>query len=289
MIYDIGGNVVPSAYNMSGENAVAAYDIDAEQVYPDTPLIIKVMTYNVGQWYIGTGTNVPADKDTYYYNLQNSMIADNDADIVIIEEYWKEFSQTGRTAKSMLEQYYPYIHEQGGDSGYFGRCICSKYPIYNYRVNTYANETDRYYDDCIIQVYNKRIHILVTHLGTTVENRAPQITTLISYLGNKDYFICGGDYNTPHGYSAPPDKTEIQSFLTAGFNLANCSTLGDFITSSNDPTSPTTWKGWIDNICSSANLTPIAAYVDNRKLDAYRDGLITKVDHMPFIATLQLH
>ena len=284
-VYDINGNPIQTIYNVDGEGIPNCYDINGNPLI--IPTSIKVMTYNVGGWYEGTGTNVPANKKEAMYALQTGMIEDNDPDILIIQEYLANFSADGTSAYTMLQSLFPYVHVKTSGT-YYGRAICSKYPITNYTEHYYTNDSNRYFDSCTITINGIPIKVVDTHLGLTPEDRSPQITELISYLSTLGRFLCGGDYNTPHSsLGTPIDKTEIQPFFTAGFYLANCSTLGDFITSENDP-DPQTWKGWIDNICSSQNMIPVSAYVDESKLTAYSDGLIDKIDHMPFVVTYQV-
>ena len=285
-VYNKSGNAIQTVYDVDGIGVSNCYDINGIPLL--VPLSVKVMTYNVGGWYCGTGTNVPANKKEDMYALQTGMIEDNDPDILIIQEYLADFSADGTSALTMLQGLFPYVHTKTSGT-YYGRAICSKYPITDYTEHYYTNDSNRYYDSCTITINGIPITVLDTHLATTTEGRGAQITQLINYLSGLNRFVCGGDYNTPYVESGFDfDNSELQPFFTAGINLANCSTLGYFITNSNNPTSPTNWKGCIDNICSSQNMIPVSAYVDESKLTAYGDGLIERVDHMPFIATYQV-
>lgn len=285
-IYNIDGIQAFHAYRINGESVSSAYDVYGEQVFSTSHPLIKVMTYNVGQWYIGSGTNVPADKDAQYYDIQSRMIAENAPDVLCIQEYWKIFSKTGRTAKSMLEQFFPYIHEQGGDSGYFGRCICSKYPISNYTVRTFTNNSSRYYDSCIINIDNFPVAFINTHLDTDDSKRYAQALELISYLSTINSFVACGDYNMLDCKSASgTDYIQIiEPILNAGFNSANCSDFG-FLTTYYGGNTTDTWDGCLDNIVTSHNIEITDAFVDETKLT---DGITDKIDHMPLIATLQI-
>ena len=286
MVYDINGVTINNAYALNGTPLQTVYDIHGTAIPLSRPTL-KVMTYNVGQWYTGGGDNVPADKDAAYYALQNSMIQNADADVLFINEYWKVMSKTGRTALSMLQQYFPYIHEQGGDSGYYGRCICSKYPISQYTVHLYSNEAQRYYDTCVISVNGIAITLVVTHLATD-SKRNTQITELITFLNGLNRFICGGDFNTltitgTVTTEAADYSSIIVPLLQAGFHCANCSEQGFMVTYSDSPTG--TYVGCLDNIITSGNITITDAYVDETKLS---DGLTERTDHMPLIATLTI-
>lgn len=286
MIYNINGTTLNQAYSMNGNTLSSAFNVSGEQIYPKNT--IKVMTYNCGQWYTGGGDNVPADKDAVYYALQNGMIATNNADVLLIQEYLKVFSKSGRTAKSMLEQYFPYIHEQGGDSGYYGRCICSKYPISDYTVHNYSNDANRYYDTCTISVDGIDITFVNTHLDTDETKRLQNIAQLVPFLQTLDRFVCAGDMNT----MITPDTANTNStqyinnvkpFVDAGFKTANfrAVTNGFKVTYIDG-----TWYGYLDNIYASASFSVDNVYVDTAK---ETDGLSDKIDHMPLIATLQIN
>lgn len=279
-IYNISGAELFEANDIAGSDLEYAYNLGGDIVFRKAPPVLKVMTYNVGQWYIGGGDNVPADKDAEYYALQNGIFERNDVDIACIEEYWDTFSKTGRTALSMLSQYFPYIHTEGGASGYFGRAICSKYPLENWTHHYYSNENRRYFDSAEIVINGVRVTIVVTHLATD-SKRYDQITQLISYLSTLDRFICCGDFNTLTYYHTETTGSEdyiniIHPLLEAGFSVANCDGNGDYITY-NDAS----WNGYLDNIITSGTLADI--HVDTEKLE---DEIVDKVDHMPLIATV---
>lgn len=285
-IYDADGNQLYACYDADGNSLNSAYDADGTLIFQRDAPVIKVMTYNVGQWYIGTGTNVPADKDADYYALQNSMIQNADADVLFINEYWDTFSKTGRTALSLLEQYFPYIQTQGGSSGYYGRAICSKYPLGTWEHHSYTNESNRYYDSTTITVSDRQIKLVVTHLEPRdASKRYAQITELISYLSSLNRFICGGDLNTVTITGSVTTEADdytniITPLLNAGFNCANNESQF-LVTYSDEPTG--TYVGCLDNIITSANISITDAYVDTTKLT---DSIADKTDHMPLIAEL---
>lgn len=282
MVYTFQGAEALAIFNKNGAISNKGYSTDGEEVYSYTPKSIKIMQYNVGQWYQGRNSNVPSDKFDLYYSLQNGMITEHNPDILIIEEYWKLFSSNGYEAKTMLQQHFSYIHEQGGESGYFGRCVCSKYPIFNYAVNLFSNEPNRYYDQCDVLINGVSIKLIITHLGTTKEIRELQITELINKLKEFKYFILGGDMNTP--YNADPTTIEeIERFSDEGFVLANCGEFGDIDTAPSGG-----WIGWIDNIITSNTISITDAYADTTKVELYNQGIIAIVDHLPLISTCQI-
>jgi len=286
MIYDADGEKVLSAYGVDGQLLSAAYAKDGTKVYP----ALKVMSYNVGQWYVGGGDNVPAAKDADYYALQNGMLLQDDPDILCIQEYWKVFSKAGRTAKSILEQYFPYIHEQGGDSGYFGRCVCSKFPISDYTVHLYTGEASRYYDSCTVTVNGTPITVVNTHLGLTQTDRDAEIAELIDFLDDQTRFLCCGDFNTVIVYDDPTSATttsqeyidNVKPFIDEGFHSANFTEFGFLCTQVKNGGAR---KLCLDTVYTSANIEITDAYTDTTKLN---DGLTDEVDHLPIMAEILL-
>lgn len=292
-VYGKTGNPLQSVFTIGGQLLTASFAKDGTQVFPDEPQpseSIKVMTYNVGQWYIGTATNVPADKDAEYYTLQNGMIATANPDILFLCEYFDQFSKTGRTAASMLDQYFPYRVNYGGGSGYMGRAICSKYPLSNYtRHNFTAGNTQYYYDSAEVTIDGQTITLVVLHLMTNPESsRYLQAQELLAYLKTLGTFIAAGDYNTGISPDYGSDNTEsavyahyIKLFTDEGFHVANCGDFG-FLTTCIDGSD---YRWDIDNIITSADIVITSAHVDTTK---QTDSIADKIDHMPLIAELNI-
>lgn len=290
-IFAINGAELYSACDMQGDELSTAYSISGDVIYTKTKTV-KVMTYNVGTWYYGGHNNVPVEKDVEYYSLQNGMIERDNPDILCMNEYCKQFSKTGRTALSMLEQYFPYIHEQGGDnpsaSNANGRCIASKYPITNYTVRNFNDGSGLYYDSCTITVNGIPITVVVTHLyysASDATRRISELRTIISFMQTQERCIVCGDLNTLDckSTSGADYISMIQLLLDAGFHIANCGNFGFLVTYSDEPVG--TYTGCLDNIVTTANIGILSASVDTTKLS---DGLSEKTDHMPLIATLQI-
>lgn len=281
-VYNKNGELLSKVYGRSGNLLSAAYSKDGTQIFPDGPVTLKVMTYNIGAWYDGKGTNVPADKDEAYFNLQYGTLADNDPDILFLEEYWDQFSQAGRTAISFLSQLFPYVYPVNGNTKYFGRCFCSKYPLSGYQQRLYSGQNERYYDTIIANINGQNVTLCVTHLGLTSDVRATQAQELLTFAQTvQTPLIIAGDFNTA---SSRPDGTDYNNvllpFLNAGYSLANCGDFGRLITYMDLEYG----NGALDNIIFSEQFTITNVYVDNRK---ETDQLSEHIDHMPLIATAE--
>lgn len=286
MIYSIDGTPLNAVYGIDGSELDQAYSIDGDLIYQKEPVTLKVMSYNIGGWYDGQGTNVPANKDSAYYALQSGIFENNDADVLCMQEYMTQFSST-RTAESVLSPYFQYRNcRQVGT--YYGRGICSKYELSDYTVNTYTDNANRYYDKAYITVGGRRIAVFTTHFDPhSFDNRKLEVQQLITALSNEEYFICCGDYNVlTIRIDGDTDTSEdyleiVKPLLDAGFHCANWSTEG-FI--------PTMGAhqllACIDGIITSANIDVINAYADQSKLN---DSAVEYVDHVAFVAVLQIN
>lgn len=282
MIYNKNGTALSSAYSVSGQSLQSAYDVDGNIVFQKD---IKVCTYNVGGWYIGSGTNVPADEDSAYYALQNGMIGSIDADILCLEEYWGVFSRTGRTALSLLNQYYPYIQSAGGTTQYMGRAICSKYPIINYTQHTFSGET-RYYDCAEINISGETVYVFVTHLHpsdpTTRIAEAVELFNFIQSQGYQKYIVCG-DFNS--NLFDPMTEVNLaiyKQFLDVGCTLANDGVFGILNTACNSSDWSEAFA--IDNIICSDAFSIESVQTDLTKTT---DSIVEKIDHIPLYAVIK--
>lgn len=290
-IYDAQGNQLTEAFDVSGNSLQTAYDADGNVIFSKSNVHLKIMEYNVGGWYIGDGTNVPSAKDADYYALQNSMIQNADTDILCICEYWDVFSQTGRTALSLLQQYFPYIHAENGTNQYYGRCICSKYPITDYVTNIYSTGSDgvRYFDKATIDVDGDMIDVIVTHLHPSNQNfKIAQATQLFNYtqtLTNK-WIVCGDFNSTLMNPFSTTNAAIYNQFLNAGDHLANGSTFGIFPTACNSDN----WASdsfAIDQIITSPTIIIDSVWTDLTKTtDALEEG---KIDHIPLLALVTVY
>ena len=293
-IYDINGQTISDAYDVDGQSLDYAYDVEGEEVFRKAPLSLKLMTYNVGQWYLGNHDNVPSSLDAEYYALQNGMIQSQDADILFLEEYTLQFSKTGRTALSLLQQYYPYIHERGisnpsSSSGAYC-CLCSKYPISNYVHHNFADGYGMYYDTCTITIGNIEVFAVITHFYWVMNSeaatavRVAEAQQILNAISGKQYVILAGDFNTFDFFStSSADYAVMKVFLDAGYSIANGGAFG-FLRTWTDQTTATDML-CLDNIVVTPNITFDDVYTDTTKLT---DSIVEKVDHIPLVAEVTI-
>lgn len=289
-IYAKDGTQLYSAYKTDGTELLSAYDVDGNVIFTKD-LTFKVCTYNVGGWYIGSGTNVPTDKDAAFYALQDSIISSIDADVLCLEEFWTTFSQSGRTAASLLSQYYPYIQTAGGNTTYTGRAICSKFPIVSYTQHTFSGES-RYYDCAVINIKGVLCHVFVTHLHPSdIPTKIAEATELFNFIqsqGYEKYIVCG-DYNST--LYDPMSETNLaiyKQFMDVGCTLANDGAFGILNTACNSAD----WANdafAIDNIICSAPFAIDSVATDLTKITNAAVLAAGKIDHIPLYANITIN
>lgn len=283
-VYDNSGNQLYDIANVDGKSLLSAYYVSGDSVFQRG---LKVCTYNVGGWYIGTGENVPASLDNAYYALQNGIIDRINADILCINEFWTAFSASGRTAASLLSQYYQYIETRDGGTKYAGHAICSKYPISSYTQHYFSGETTRYYDDAVITIDSNPVHVIVTHLHPSDSDiRVAEATELCNYVKTlADPFIICGDFNNGlHDPFTELNHAIYDQFINYGCSLANGGAFGIFKTYCNG----TDWANVgsaLDNIIVSSAITITSVGTDTTKTD---DSIVDVIDHIPLFATMSL-
>ena len=159
-IYDYSANKYDYGNNLNGEYQNVLYDFNGNAIIDTDPIVFKVMTYNVGQWFNGNGYIVPGtpidqnvadnlnisssllgkypniinDYDSLFYAIQNETFNRNDVDIAFLCEYKSAFSRKARSAISLLHPYLPYYASDdvstNVDSDYYGHAVYSKYKSY---------------------------------------------------------------------------------------------------------------------------------------------------------------
>lgn len=291
MIYSVDGQELTKAYAIDGTELNKGYDVDGtviwekEIIEPD----FTFMTYNVGQWYTGIGSLAPAEKEQNYYNLQYSIINASKADIACFNEYRYTMGASGQSASVFLNQWFPYVQGQAGSSGYFGRAVASKYPITNYEIRTYNNES-RYYDSCEITINEKPITIVVTHLAPhEISTRETELSQLMEYLATLDRFILCGDLNTEDCNDKNGEDYQhiIKPLLNMGYHCANnTSAFGFNVTYSYHPIEELYLC--LDNVITSPNIKICTVKTDTTKFTDGLDGADDIIDHVPLIVGLKL-
>lgn len=287
MIYEVDGTPRGTAWDASGRQLTAAYDIEGNQVLAD-PVDMVVMTYNVGQWYIGNGSNIPTAKYAEYYALQREILAKYDADVVGFQEYYDPFS-SGHTVESVIGEYFT-AHVNNAISGYSAKAIYTKgYAIGDYQAISFITGSSQNYIKGSITVGGRTVWLLNAHLATSSQeaNKVAQAAELCAAVSALDYFIIFADFNTVCKSVNDTEYTTImKQFIDAGYHSANCSEQHGFIDTWTGGTSlADTWYP-CDQIITSANISINSVVADQTKVE---DLIDETIDHVPLVAEITIH
>lgn len=287
MIYDADGTPRSTAWDASGGLLASAYDMEGNQLLAE-PVDMVVMTYNVGQWYIGDGGNIPSAKYADYYALQRGIISKYDPDIVAFQEYYDPFS-SGHTVESVIGEYFS-NHVNNATSGYSAKAIYTKdLAIGNYQAVSFQTGSSQNYIKGSITVGGRTVWLLDAHLATSSQesNKVAQAAELFAAVSVLDYFIIFADFNTVCKSVSDTEYTTImKQFIDAGFHSANCSEQHGFIDS---------WTGgkslldtWYpcDHIITSANISINRVVADQTKVE---DLIDETIDHIPLVAEITIN
>lgn len=284
-IYNINGAFTPVVYDVTRLAVSTAYDLDGTVVYTKS-MPLKIMTYNVGQWYTGTVNRVPIAKKDEYYNLQYNTFANNDVDVLFMQEYLNSWCEDDSSAQTDFIE--PFFNDQKvtNPSGYIGHSVCVKNgTIADYISHEFTTHKAYYstYETAKINVGGREINIINTHNDYVLSYQQPQIADLLSAIANMDYFILCGDFNidlATEDTTSEQYQTNIQPFIDAGYNVGNC--VIEWIPTYFGTSSPTGGK-FTDQIVTSTNISIESIYAYTAKLT---DGISDKIDHLPLIAEL---
>lgn len=281
-VYSKDGTALNAVYDVNGNRLAQAYDIDGAPLLPTEPVSLRVATYNVGGWYIGSGTNVPTTKKAQYVNLQQDILAQVNADLVCFQEYWRVFCADGTTAQTVIGSFFTQIETTNATTQYSGHAIGAKgIELEDYQVIPFVHPVAAQpsYDKCYITVGDRRICIINSHLSTAAGGqKEPQSQELFDAVQNEPYFMIFGDWNT----EATDYASIVEKFVNAGYHSANLNGTGNWLATyytSGGVGKPT------DQIITSANITLDAVSVNTLKLT---DGLSDNIDHIPLIAEVTI-
>lgn len=285
-VYNKHGVALDAVYNSSGEPLERAYDAHGNVIFESGErTTLKIMSYNVGQWWTGTGQTVPTAQKSEYYTLQNGTFDSNRPDILFMQEYLNTWCQDGSLASELLNPYFD-NQEVTNPQGMIGHSICTNgIVLSNYTSHNFTTNKGNYptYESAEITVDGKSITIVNTHNDYVLSYQTQEVTDLLAFLANLDSFVLCGDFNINLSTEDTTDDQYLNSvkrFLDAGYHVGNC--VVDWIPTYYGTASPTGGK-FTDQIVTSADIRIDNIYADTAKLT---DGLNDKIDHLPLIVEI---
>lgn len=289
MLYTVNGNAISASYNVHGNPLSRAYDVHGNQI-GGAPL--KVMNYNVGQWYIGTTAKVPVAKRADYFNLHNGIFSRHNADVLILQEALNKWCDDGSTTESLLSPYFDDQKSWRATTNYQGHYICTKgYQMTDAVAHPYSANKGNYpaFESVKINVGGRDVYIVNAHNDYVLSYQKVEIPDLLNVIKDFEYFIMMGDFNVALTETTAHDTTQeqyiynIKPFLDAGYNVGNG--VLEYIPTYFATSSPTGGE-LTDNVITSPNITIDRLYADTTKLT---DSITDKIDHIPLIAEVTIY
>lgn len=282
-VYDKNGNQLQTVYDKDGTPLNAAYSKDGTQIFPDGPVSLTVMSYNV-QWF----TKINSQQA-----MQNEIIAKNHPDIIGFQEASQTQSLPSVGANMVtgysnisISSHYNYL-------AMVSKISLSDVVNVDYQTQDTAGDGSekRAYQKCYIEVGGRNIAWFNTHL--CYKNAAPkyaQMSELFLAAEQEEYCIITGDFNNYGGNISSDDYINMfKPFVDAGYNLANCSPASGFTKTASNLTTASSLEdltNWPDSIIVSGNIDIVDVVFDITKL-SYLDG--NPIDHIPVVATLEIN
>ena len=289
-VYDLDGHVLQNVLNLDGDAVSTAFDLDGNAVYNSSGVRLKLMSYNVGQWYTGSNRPVPTEQKQAYYDLQSGIMLRHRPDILCIQEFLNAWCADGSLAvNDFLNPYFDTIELTNPNSGYIGHAICSNgIQIRNYTSHNFTTNKGNYptFESCEILVGGKVITLINTHNDYTVSYQTQEVTDLLNFIDSLDggSFILCGDFNNEDSEKITTSahyNNCVRRFLEAGYRVGNGAF--DWVKTYYGVVAASINGDYSDSVVCSQDIIIERIYADTTKLT---DDISDKTDHLPFIAEL---
>ena len=147
-----------------------------------------------------------------------NVISDYELDVVGLQEVDKNVGREGPVqdqAKVLAQElgwYYGFSKAIDLAPGQYGNAIISKYPIESYKTVELSSGTEeqRVMGHAVLQVGNKKVNFLNTHLSFTGLNSS-QVQEVKNYVAGLDNYILTGDFNTSPANLTPIGATILKN------------------------------------------------------------------------------
>lgn len=228
------------------------------------------MTYNVGNWYNGSGVPLPDSLVEVYLPLQEGIFKRYNPDIVFMQEFFNTITSS-LPVSDFLRSYY--LYSVDGNTSYNGKAIASKSGVMDIETKVFVNNDalNRNYLKGYTYCNGRKVLLISAHLAINNSIAAMQLEELIKEVEGEEYVVIGVDSNID--ISSTEGKLIFQRITDANLQYVN----KDIVTYPNTSTC-------IDNFILTNNISIKSAYTDKSKL-----GLDTDVDHLPLVSYVEIY
>ena len=249
----------------------------------DAKSVFCVMSYNVGGWYYGVGTNIPQGYVNTFVPCHQEILAKYKPDILACQEFMNPISEYKLAEYYFFDEYYCNFAQAYETSAYDGKALCTSRTMENVSTKnlTSTDGLTRCYQKGYITLNGKKVCVINTHFSLTEEAKITQFNEIMTAVANEEYFIITGDFNiNAIDKASNLYLNTYQKALDKGYKLCNGGAFGDLITYPKDNLA-------IDNIIVSANINIKSVMVDRTK-EKYSTITGLGVDHYPLVAYLEV-
>mgnify|MGYP005948395569 CR=1 FL=1 len=232
--------------------------------------VFGIMTYNVGNWYNGSGVPLPDSLVEVYLPLQEGIFKRYNPDIVFMQEFFNTITSS-LPVSDFLRSYY--LYSVDGNTSYNGKAIASKSGVMDIETKVFVNNDalNRNYLKGYTYCNGRKVLLISAHLAINNSIAAMQLEELIKEVEGEEYVVIGVDSNID--ISSTEGKLIFQRITDANLQYVN----KDIVTYPNTSTC-------IDNFILTNNISIKSAYTDKSKL-----GLDTDVDHLPLVSYVEIY
>lgn len=240
------------------------------QLLPDTPIKLRIGTYNVGHFNQGEPGGYANDDIKNHMQKWRTWIGQQSMDLFFISEWNGTFDQgkTLNAADELLKPYYKNICF-GEEFTWIHNGIATNYHIENVRQVDLTHK-EYYAILADMHIEDKIITLISVHVPWQECCHESSLDMLIEEMKKYEYVICAGDINASN-------DNQLR-FVDNGFNMANGGSEGWFCTWAKDCEKEDTSNAHLDNIITSKNIKIMNVSAPHNDL--------SDRDHWPLLADI---
>lgn len=270
------------------DDRLKTVEVGDNSMYYTGPLdTVAVMTYNVGEWYDGTRTEMPANMYQTFYDLQNEMMSKNFPSVFLAQEYYYQMYPGATNARTMfLEPHFKYIHTDSDTLLTLGKALGTNLPLVSTEMVNFTNPSGvaQKWQKAYIYINGKKVCIANVHLSQVSQTDIlDEVDEIVAAIATEPYFIVAGDFNTRFNGNDQIGAQVLSKFAAIGATPCNAGAFGTFYTYRGSEAIGTSNEA-NDNIFVSSGITIKNVYMDDTKIQAN----LPIQDHVPLIAYLTI-
>lgn len=293
-VYDKNGMQLSAVYDKDGISLSYAFDKDGNVIFQQGDSnTLTVMAYNVGHFY-SEWHDAPTSTGDVFYQRNKGIFQKYNTDFAGLSE-WSNVIGTVQASVLMDEFFTSYYPDYTPYPPSPNAALTSAFSVIpsSVTLTMYQNQGSetRYYQKAYIEIGEKTICCILTHLDLRTSARTAQFLEVLNAVANEEYFILVGDFNfTITQVGDSEYNNSIQVALNRGYHSAQNADSLLMTCYSGETVAESANIYALDNIITSSNIDISNVRVDTTKLT---DGICTQygiiIDHLPLVADLTIN